>query len=143
MSMKCEDPWLNRRSTCLGKLRKAVPILALNKQCCNLLDAAEVFDLEILDINRSLEVLLDKEKELDQFLRVQKTRIEQVGFNRRYLDMHPRKQLGHACLRAFKFSVCHIDIDHELTRRSPGRKKPAARTYAPLTCNLLARTHSS
>jgi hypothetical protein len=63
-------------------------ILTVKNKSGNGFDAAEIVDLEIVDINRSIEILFYVEQQFDEALGIENAGGKQIGFDRRHFDVH-------------------------------------------------------
>ena len=59
-----------------------LPIAVLQDQSGNRVNAAEILDLEILDVNARLEILLKLNNQFHKALRVKNAGIKQIGVSR-------------------------------------------------------------
>jgi hypothetical protein len=94
----------------VGERRNTIFIVVvLQDKRGNLLNAAEVFNLKILNIDTGFEVLLDMQEQLHKPLRVENSRLKQIGIRRWHVHVHHfRKQHGEPVLDFFVLGVCHV-----------------------------------
>ena len=90
------------------RLSNPALVIVLQDQCGNLLDSAEVFNLEILNVNVHLKILLKMKDQLHKSLRVKSSALKKIRVSRWNLHMQKLRKHGEeSCPDLLVVGVCH------------------------------------